>query len=226
MMIDKEFERYVYDEIVPRYADFDLAHREDHAMTVIREAINLASGLSAWIRSQDSVDDVWKEPINPSVLLAAASYHDLGMINGRELHHMHSGEIIRNDVNLRRWFSESEIETIAQAAEDHRASSTSAPRSIYGMIVAEADRVIDGETIIRRTIQFGFKHYPGFAREDHILRAVDHLREKYGRGGYLKLWIPWSENSRRLSELQDIIADDEAVLKVTSQMYDQLKSLI
>lgn len=222
-MIDKEFERYIYQEIVPRYADFDLAHREDHAKTVISEAMNLAAGLSAWVESQDSVADVWNEPLNLSILLAAAAYHDLGMINGRELHHIHSGEIVRKDENLRRWFTEAEIETIAQAAEDHRASSTSDPRSIYGMMVAEADRIIDGETIIRRTIQFGFKHYPGFAREDHILRAVDHLREKYGRGGYLKLWIPWSENSRRLSDLQDIIADDEAVFMVTSQMYDRLK---
>lgn len=222
-MIDKEFERYIYQEIVPRYADFDLAHREDHAKTVISEAMNLAAGLSAWVESQDSVDDVWNEPLNLSILLAAAAYHDLGMINGRELHHIHSGEIVRKDENLRRWFTETEIEIIAQAAEDHRASSTSDPRSIYGMMVAEADRIIDGETIIRRTIQFGFKHYPGFAREDHILRAVDHLREKYGRGGYLKLWIPWSENSRRLSDLQDIIADDEAVFMVTSQMYDRLK---
>lgn len=45
--------------------------------------------------------------------------------------------------------------SFAQAAEDHRASGRSEPRSIYGKLVAEADRVIDCETIIRRTIQFG-----------------------------------------------------------------------
>ena len=90
------------------------------------------------------------------------------------------------------------------------------------MIVAEADRVIDGETIIRRTIQFGFKHYPDLDREGHIARAVSHLKEKYGRGGYLKLWIPWSDNAARLSALQDIIADDEAILEEVKRIYNSL----
>lgn len=222
MASNKELERYIFEKIVPKYADFDSAHKEDHAMTVIREAMCLADGLKEWLKGQESPDPIWHESLDKDMLFTAAACHDLGLVNGREFHHMDSGMIIRNDENLRRWFTEEQIEVIAQAAEDHRASSKNAPRSIYGMIVAEADRIIDGETIIRRTIQFGFKHYPGFAREDHIQRAVDHLREKYGRGGYLKLWVPWSENSKRLSALQDIIADAEAVLKVTSEMYDRL----
>ena len=90
------------------------------------------------------------------------------------------------------------------------------------MIVAEADRVIDGETIIRRTIQFGFKHYPDLDREGHIARAIAHLREKYGRGGYLKLWIPWSENALRLNALQDTIADPDAILREVERIYDSL----
>ena len=51
--------------------------------------------------------------------------------------------MIRADRQLAAWFTPQEIEIIAQAAEDHRASAKSKPRSIYGMIVAEADRIID-----------------------------------------------------------------------------------
>jgi uncharacterized protein len=87
------------------------------------------------------------------------------------------------------------------------------------MIVAEADRLIDGETIIRRTIQFGFKHYPGLDREAHIERAVSHLEEKYGRGGYLKLWIPWSDNGARLNALQDLIADRKELIKEVERLF-------
>lgn len=207
---------YFCKEISSRYADFDPAHREDHVLTVIGQAMELLDRMPGWIASQKaSGADVskWDVPVRRDILLAAAACHDLGLINGRENHHMDSGKIIRADQRLREWFSEDEIETIAQAAEDHRASGKSAPRSIYGMLVAEADRVIDGDTIIRRTIQFGLKHYPELDREGHIGRAVAHLREKYGRGGYLKLWIPWSDNAGRLSALQDIIADDEAIVK-------------
>jgi uncharacterized protein len=90
------------------------------------------------------------------------------------------------------------------------------------MLVAEADRVIEGETIIRRTIQFGLKNYPELDREGHIERAVSHLREKYGRGGYLKLWIPWSDNAARLAELQDIIADDASVRSAVSRIFESV----
>ena len=90
------------------------------------------------------------------------------------------------------------------------------------MLVAEADRVIDGETIIRRTIQFGLNNYPALDREGHIKRAIGLLKVKYGRGGYLKLWIPWSDNAARLSELQDIIADAAAVYTATASVYDSL----
>ena len=204
-------EQYIYDEIVPRYAGFDAAHREDHALTVISQAMELLGRMPAC--------DI---QVRRDILLTAAACHDLGLVNGRENHHMDSGKIIRADAKLREWFNEEEVETIAQAAEDHRASGKSAPRNIYGMLVAEADRVIDGDTIIRRTIQFGQKHYPELDREGHIERAVAHLREKYGRGGYLKLWIPWSDNATRLSELQDIIADDDAIRRKVSDIYNLL----
>lgn len=206
----QEIDRYIYEVIVPQYAGFDPAHREDHALTVINQAMSLLDGMP-------------EGDLDRNILKMAAACHDLGLVNGRDRHHLDSGEIIRKDKVLRQWFSEDEIETIAQAAEDHRASGTSEPRSLYGKIVAEADRVIDQETIIRRTIQFGHKHYPDLSPEEHIARAVSHLKEKYGRGGYLKLWIPWSDNATRLNALQDLIADDEAVQEAVRRAYMQLQ---
>lgn len=220
-----DLKEYIHEEIVPKYAGFDPAHREDHALAVISQAMELLDRMPEWIESQKaSGHDVsqWDVPVSRDILLAAAACHDLGLVNGRENHHLDSGKIIRSDERLREWFSPEETETIAQAAEDHRASGKSAPRTIYGMLVAEADRVIDGETIIRRTIQFGFKHYPELDRNGHIERAVSHLREKYGRGGYLKLWIPWSNNAERLAELQETIADNDAVRKAVLQQLEEL----
>lgn len=210
----ESLERYIFNEIVPKYSSFDTAHKEDHALTVISQAMNLLEKMPEDVRNV--------QEINEEILFTAAACHDLGLVNGRERHHLDSGTIIRSDARLREWFTQEQIETIAQAAEDHRASGKSEPRSLYGMLVAEADRVIDGETIIRRTIQFGFTNYPGLDREGHIRRAIDHLREKYGRGGYLKLWIPWSDNAVRLNALQDIIADDSAVYRETVRIYESL----
>ena len=217
-----ELHRYVYDELVPRYASFDQAHREDHALTVISQAMSLADGLSCWLSENPDAEDIWRVPVDKDVLLVAAACHDLGLVNGRERHHLDSGIIIRADRRLRQWFDEAKIELVAQAAEDHRASGKSAPRSIYGMLVAEADRVIEGDTIIRRTIQYGLKNYPDLDREGHVLRAIGHLKEKYGRGGYLKLWIPWSDNAVRLSRLQDIIADETSVRHEVERIFDTI----
>ena len=217
-----DLKTYLYESIVPRYSDFDDAHKEDHALTVMNQAMHLMDGRAAWLSEHEEAEGIWRDEINRELLLTAAACHDLGLTGGRERHHLDSGIIIRNDPRLRQWFTEEDIETIAQAAEDHRASGKSAPRSIYGKIVAEADRVIDGETIIRRTIQFGFTHYPSLDREAHIKRAVEHLREKYGRGGYLKLWIPWSDNAARLAELQELIADDTAVRSAVSRIFESV----
>ena len=133
-----EISAFIEREIIPRYNDFDAGHGTDHAHTVICQALKLA--------------DYYPE-VDRCILLVAAAYHDLGLINGREHHHTDSAHIIRTDTRLRQWFSDQEINTIADAAEDHRASSDHEPRTIYGRIVAEADRIIDGETIVRRALQ-------------------------------------------------------------------------
>ena len=181
-MLNPYLKSFIETEILPLYAQFDKAHQEDHARQVIQQSINLVP--------------YYEVDIN--MVYAIAAYHDVGLCKDRKTHHVISGQIVRNDQRLQKWFSSEQIETMAQAVEDHRASSDHEPRSIYGKIVAEADRLIDAETIIRRTIQYGLKHYPEMNRDEHIQRAIEHLNEKYAEGGYLKLWIPESPNAERL----------------------------
>ena len=131
-----------------------------------------------------------------------------------------SGRLLRSDRRLREWFDEAQIEIMAQAVEDHRASGGREPRSIYGRIVAEADRQIDAETIIRRTVQFGMAHYPELDREGHWQRLLAHMAEKYAEGGYLKLWIPESPNAARLAEFRLILNDRPRLRKLFDKYYD------
>ena len=191
-MIRESLRQYLDSEILPRYASFDKAHREDHARSVMQRA--LAMG-----RAYD---------IDEEMLLTAAACHDLGLAVDRKTHHLESGRIIREDRRLPEWFSPEQIETIAQAAEDHRASAGTAPRSIYGRLVAEADRMIDPEVVIRRTVQYGLDHYPELDKEGHWQRTLEHLHEKYAEGGYLQLLIPGSPNEEALARLREIIRDE------------------
>jgi uncharacterized protein len=203
----EEIREFVEREIVPRYDGFDAGHGRDHVQTVISQALSLAQ---------------YYPEVDKCLLLVAAAYHDLGLAYGRKEHHIHSARIIREDERLRQWFSEQEIGTIADAAEDHRASSDHAPRTIYGRIVAEADRIIDGETIVRRALQYGLKHEPGLDREGQYRRLMEHMREKYDYGGYLQLWIPQSDNAKQLEAFRQTLADEKAFRRLFDTIFDSL----
>ena len=207
ILIDDTLQSFLEKEILPRYAEFDKAHQEDHARSVIGQSMKLAPYYD----------------VNPNMVVTIAAYHDLGLQEDRKTHHLISGRIVREDERLKEWFTSEQIETMAQAVEDHRASSDHEPRTIYGKIVAEADRLIDKDTILRRTIQYGFKHYPDIGKEAHIQRALDHLDEKYAEGGYLKLWIPQSPNAERLHALQQLIKDRIKMRQLIEEIYEEEK---
>ncbi len=196
--------RYLEGEVIPRYAAFDKAHREDHARAVIERALAMATQYPE---------------IDKEMLYTAAACHDLGLAVDRKTHHLESGRIIRADARLTEWFTPEQIEVIAEAAEDHRASATTPPRSLYGRLVAEADRMIVPEIIIRRTIQFGLSHYPELSREGHWQRTLEHLHEKYSEGGYLHLLIPGSPNEKPLAELRAIIRDEVYLRSLFERMF-------
>ena len=202
-MIRESLREFIEREVIPRYAAFDGAHREDHARMVCERALAMGKAYD----------------IDEEMLFTAAACHDLGLAVDRKTHHLESGKLIRADKRLREWFSEEQIETIAQAAEDHRASATTPPRSIYGCLVAEADRMIEPITISRRTVQFGFAHYPELDKEGHWQRTLEHLHEKYAEGGYLHLLIPGSPNEEPLAKLRSIINDTAQLRDIFEGIY-------
>lgn len=204
-MIRSEIVEYVEREIVPRYDGFDRAHRRDHAHMVIKRSIELATRLGA----------------NREMAYVVAAYHDMGLAVGRDVHHTESRRILLEDERLRAWFTDEEIATMGDAVEDHRASSKHPPRTIYGRIVAEADRLIEPRTILRRTVQYTLANHPELDREEGYLRLVEHMREKYDYGGYLRLWIEQSDNARRLEELRRIIADRAELRRLYDEIYDE-----
>ena len=204
-MIRQEIVTYIEQNILPLYDGFDRGHRRDHALQVIERSVQLARGF-----------DVEEE-----MVYVVAAYHDTGLRYGRKRHHHDSARIMKDDKMLQRWFSWEQICTMADAAEDHRASAEQAPRTVYGRIVAEADRLIIPELIVRRTVQFSIANYPELDYEGHWRRSLNHLEEKYMEGGYLRLWIEGSDNEARLKELRSIIADRERLRDIFGRIFDE-----
>ena len=196
---------FVETQILPRYAAFDKAHNMEHVTRVIRRTLELA------MRTGADVDMAYN----------IAAYHDLGMHGPRAIHHITGGKILAQDARLKRWFTAEQINIMKEAVEDHRASASRAPRSLYGKIVAEADRDIDPEQVFRRTVQYGLSNYPELDREQQWQRFSEHMDQKYSAHGYIRLWIPGSANEQRLNELRAVIANPEALRQRFDKYFDE-----
>ena len=196
---------FIETQILPQYAQFDKGHNMEHATRVIRRSLELARKIGADL----------------DMAYAIAAYHDLGLSGPRAIHHLTSGKMLMQDARLKRWFTADQLKVMKEAVEDHRASASRAPRSIYGKIVAEADRDIEPETVIRRTIQFGLANYPQLDAEGHWRRFMQHMDEKYSVNGYIRLWIQGSENERRLNELRQLIAQPQRMRQVFDRIFKE-----
>ncbi len=197
---------FIETKILPQYAAFDAAHNMEHVTRVIRHSLELVKVTGA---------DV-------NMVYAIAAYHDLGMSGPRAVHHLTGGKILAADARLKKWFSPEQLKVMREAVEDHRASASHSPRSIYGKIVAEADRDIEKDVVIRRTIQYGLANYPQLDHEGHWKRFKEHMDNKYSKDGYIKLWIPNSPNAMRLNELRNLIANPAELRKAFERMFSEV----
>lgn len=204
--VSQEIINYVEREIIPRYASFDKAHQDSHVRMVIEQSLKLSEHTPT---------------MNIDMVYVIAAFHDLGLTNGRENHHKESRKILEADEFVKSHFTKEQIQIMGEAVEDHRASNSMKPRNEYGLIVAEADRFIEPQTIIRRTIQYGIANYPQLDRTGHYQRTIEHLNKKYGPEGYLKVWIPWSDNARNLKKLHVLLTDKARLKEMFNLIFDE-----
>ncbi len=196
---------FVEQQILPRYATFDKAHGLIHVQRVINNSLELAQITGA----------------NRNMVYTVAAYHDLGMEGPRAIHHLTGGKILQNDARLRKWFSAEQIRIMREAVEDHRASSSRTPRSIYGKIIAEADRDLEPEIVFTRAIQFAIENSPNAPVDKLWQQFKRHIHEKYGRNGYISLWIPNSPNARKLENIRFSIDNEETLKSIFDRIYLQ-----
>ena len=200
---------FVERQILPRYNAFGESHGLRHVTRVIKNSLRLADVTGA------DIDMVY----------VIAAYHDLGMEGPRAIHHLTSGKILMADARLKKWFNADQLKVMKEAVEDHRASSSRQPRSIYGKIVAEADRDIDVHEIFLRAIQYGKENGPDKTVEEHWERFAQHMDEKYSNNGYIKLWIPNSPNEKVLKELRNIIEDKKLLRKAFDDIWKEMSEI-
>lgn len=204
-MVGKDLVQYVEQSVLPRYSACDAAHGIDHVRNVISGSFELADQYA----------------VNADMVYVIAAYHDLGLVHGREHHHIHSGKMLLEDSFLQERFSPDDLEMMREAVEDHRASGAE-PRSIYGKIVAEADRDISYDNILRRTVAYSLEHCPGYSTEEHFTRCREHLEEKYGENGYIRLWLHSGRNLQGLADIRAALRHEDRLRSDFTQLYFDL----
>lgn len=204
--VNMEIMEFVETQILPKYTEFGESHGLRHVNRVIKNSLELARITGADI----------------NMVYVVAAYHDLGMSGPRAIHHITSGKILMADARLKRWFSQDQIKIMKEAVEDHRASSSRQPRSIYGKIVAEADRDIDTHEIFLRAILYAKENNLGKDKEQIWELFAHHMDAKYSVHGYIKLWIPNSPNEKELKMLRDIIEDKALLRQEFDKIYESI----
>ena len=93
------------------------------------------------------------------MVYAIAAFHDIGYKQDPDRHEEVSSEMFKKDSNMLKFFTQEQIDIIADAIVDHRASLEYEARSDYGKLVSSADRETSVENMLQRSFLYQYdKH--------------------------------------------------------------------
>ncbi len=99
MTINSSLRQYIEQTILPQYDNYDKGHNRDHIVAVTEAAIELATGYD----------------VELEMIYTAASFHDLGLVEGRDTHHLTSAKMLLADPFITQFFTPKQCQTIADA---------------------------------------------------------------------------------------------------------------
>lgn len=171
MEINQKLKKYIETEILPSYQRNDEGHNIEHINYVIKKSLNFAKTIPN---------------INIDMVYTIAAYHDIGHYIDAKNHEKVSAEMVLKDKKLNEFFNDKQIKEIAEAVMDHRASSENDPRSVYGEIIASADKNTSIDVSLKRTFNYTKRHNPTMSTEEIMEKSRQHMIDKFGEHGYAR----------------------------------------
>ena len=170
--MNQELKKYIENNIFPIYSKF-YSHGMLHINNVINNCLMLA--------------DYYNLDKNKAYTIAA--YHDIGLSVSRDNHEKESGKFFIKDQELKKYFSDIEIEEMKKAIEDHRGSRKEAPRNMYGKILSDSDRDFNIEILAKRQLATSIKNYPTLnSFDEHFERCYSYMLKRIEGFGCFNLW--------------------------------------
>ena len=194
--IKPELIRYIEQIVNYHYNLNDKGHGVEHAKYVINRSFKFACQV---------------ESINLEMVYVIAAYHDVAHHIDAKNHETISAKMLREDKNLKVFFTDEQIKIMSEAVEDHRSSMETEPRSIYGKIVSSADRNISVEVTLKRCYLYNRRHFPELKEEDVIEECRKFLLKKFGINGYArsKMFFEDNEYKKYLNDITDLASNSE-----------------
>ena len=126
------------------------------------------------------------------------------------------------------FFNEEERKIIAEAIVDHRASLEYEARSIYGKLVSSADRAIDVDKMLKRSIAFQSEKHKAEnpSVQDVIEYSYKKLSSKYGNGGYAKMYFPDDKYQEYLDKMNKLFSDKNEFIKAEMNIISSSPDLL
>lgn len=205
-----ELKKYILTKIKPEYKTFDKGHNIAHFNFVTRNCVNYAKKLN---EAGENVD--------LEIAYVVGAFHDYGIRDGRKGHAKKSAEYVLKDETLKKFYDEETIEMIADAVEDHSSHLTYTPRSIYGKIVADADRNNSVYLVCSRPIKYGLANFKNYTKQEHLERVYDFVQEKFGEKGYVKYWLDVDDTRKEQQQLFALLNDKPLCMGYLSGIFDE-----
>ncbi len=194
MKVNSKLRNYIEKNIIDKYKYFDKGHDISHVEAVISRSLKYFNKLNK------------KYFLDINIVYTVAAYHDYGMIVARDKHSYYSSQLVLKDENLKQWFNKKEIKLIAEACLEHSTSMNVVPKTIYGKIVADADKDTNVKIGIMRGWEFASKNFPNLSFDEKILEIHQEIVKRFGDesiGGQnlVKFYISDKKNKKFLKKM-------------------------
>ncbi len=217
--INGKLREYIERNVLPQYDTNNIGgHGINHIRTVIERSFEIINEFNL--------------DVDPNMIYTIAAFHDIGYKEDPDNHEEVSSRKFMEDTEIRKFFSEEQVETIAEAIVDHRASLEYEARSVYGKIVSSADREISVERMLDRSFKYQSDKHKN--ENPTTLQIIDYsykkLFSKYGKEGYAKMYFPDQKYLDYLKTMQEILENKEkfveAELKIAENIAKEKESAI
>ena len=188
---------YVEDKVLPLYDTNIGGHGRDHILTVIMRSFEIKKEFDLSLKNK--------------LILIIAAYHDIGYKKDPDNHEQVSSEIFLADKEIQKFLEPDEVQIVAEAIVDHRASLEYEARSEYGKLVSSADRETSVENMLKRSFLYqADKHADENPTIEQVIEySFKKLTKKFGKDGYAKMYFPDKKYTSYLKEMQELLENKE-----------------